>query len=121
MEHRCSVRKPFEFQLLIYKNGLPVQSSVSQNLGLGGVHIGAGTGAWRKHERLEIEFLGCGPAGLRLPAVVVHQSDEGVGLMFDGMSNEQRRALRVMLFSSKYEKEPSASKDSSLGGSRAVA
>ena len=80
MEHRCSVRKPYEFQLLIYKNGLPVQSSVSRNLGLGGVFIKAGTSAWRKNECLEVEFLGCGKAGMRLPAVVVHQSARGVGL-----------------------------------------
>ena len=52
MEHRCSVRKPFEFQLLIYKNGLPVQSSVSRNLGLGGVYLNAGSSKWRKNECL---------------------------------------------------------------------
>ena len=121
MEHRCSVRKPFEFQLLIYKNGLPVQSSVSRNLGLGGVFIRAGSGAWRKNERLEVEFLGCRPAGMRLPAMVVHQSAHGVGLMFDGISSEQRRALRVLLFSADHERESVASDPSVVGGSRAVA
>ena len=121
MEHRCSVRKPFEFQLLIYKNGLPVQSSVSRNLGLGGVFIKAGTSAWRKNECLEVEFLGCGKAGMRLPAVVVHQSARGVGLMFDGISGEQRRALRALLFSTDHDRESPASDASVVSGSRAVA
>jgi len=29
MEHRCSMRKPIEFQLLLYRQGLPVQNAVS--------------------------------------------------------------------------------------------
>lgn len=121
MEHRCSVRKPFEFQLLIYKNGLPVQSSVSRNLGLGGVYINAGSSKWRKNECLEVEFLGCGIAGMRLPAVVVHQSERGVGLMFDGISGEQRRELRVMLFSTLHDRGTSITDDAAVSGSRAVA
>jgi len=121
MEHRCSVRKPFEFQLLIYKNGLPVQSSVSRNLGLGGVYIKAGTSEWRKNECLEIEFLGCGKSGMRLPAVVVHQSAQGVGLMFDGISSEQRRELRVLLFSAEHDRESPVTDASVASGSRAVA
>lgn len=121
MEHRCSVRKPVEFQLLIYKNGLPVQSSVSRNLGLGGIYIRAGTSEWRKNEFLEVEFLGCGKPGLRLPAVVVHQSAQGIGLMFDGMSSEQRRELRAMLFGAEHDTESSLADNPLVGGSRAVA
>ena len=121
MEHRCSVRKPAEFQLLIYKNGLPVQSSVSRNLGLGGIYIRAGTSQWRKNECLEIEFLGCGKAGIRIPAVVVHQSENGVGLMFDGMTGEQRRELRVMLFSAEQDRESPVKHNAVADNSRAVA
>jgi hypothetical protein len=121
MEHRCSVRKPVEFQLLIYKNGLPVQSSISRNLGLGGIYIRAGTSEWRKHECLEIEFLGHGKAGMRLPAVVVHQSAQGVGLMFDGISSEQRLELRTMLFSSAHDLEASVNESPVVDSSRAVA
>ncbi|TCK19179.1 PilZ domain-containing protein [Thiogranum longum] len=100
MEHRCSVRKPMEFQLMLYKHGLPVQSAVSRNLGLGGMLIDTGTTTWRKNEYLEVEFIcaGGGP-GMRVPAVVVHQSSRGAGLMFDGISAEQRRRLRAWLFS----------------------
>ena len=35
---------------------------------------------------------------MRLPAVVVHHSGEGVGIMFDAVTNEQRRLLRGWLF-----------------------
>jgi hypothetical protein len=121
MEHRCSARKPFKFQLLIYKNGLPVQSGVSRNLGLGGVYVEVGGCEWRKHECLEIEFLDAGRAGMRLPAVVVHQSSQGVGLMFDGISAEQRRELRVLLFSDESGTTRPARDETEVDKSRAVA
>lgn len=96
MEHRCSVRKPIEFQLLLYRQGLPVQNAVSRNLGLGGMFIDTGACAWRKNEYLEVEILGCnGAPGIRLPAVVVHFLLGGTGVVFDAISAEQRHALRA--------------------------
>ena len=121
MEHRCSVRKPLTCQLLLYNNGLPVQSGVSRDLGLGGVFVEAGSCAWRKNQRLEIELLDCGEAGMRFPAVVVHQSERGVGLMFDGLSGEQRRALRVLLFSNEKGEAAALEEGAVARGSRAVA
>jgi len=101
MEHRCSVRKPIEFQLLLYRQGLPVQNAVSRNLGLGGMLIDTGARAWRKNEYLEVEILGCnGKSGTRLPAVVVHYSTRGIGVVFDAISGKQRRTLRTCLYDS---------------------
>ncbi|MGW8309892.1 MAG: PilZ domain-containing protein [Thiogranum sp.] len=107
MEHRCSVRKPLEFQLLLYKHGLPIQSGVCRNLGLGGLFIETGHREWRKNEYLEVEILG--PSGLpsmRLPAVVVHSNASGAGLAFDVVTGAQRRRLRDWLFE-KRPQEPS--------------
>ena len=99
MEHRCSVRKPIEFQLLLYKHGLPVQSGICRNLGLGGMFIDTGDRDWRKNEYLEVEILGKdGKPSMRVPAVVVHHSAKGAGIMFDAVSNHQRRLLRNWLF-----------------------
>ena len=99
MEYRCSVRKPIEFQLLLYKQGLPVETGVSRNLGLGGLFMESGSYQWRKNEYLQVEVLAYnGRGSLKLPAVVVHCSEVGVGLMFDGISSEQRRILRGWLF-----------------------
>ena len=110
MEHRCSVRKPIEFQLMLYKHGLPVQRAVSRNLGLGGMLIDTGTTMWRKNEYLEVEFICAdGGEGMRVPAVVVHQSGHGAGLMFDGISGEQRRRLRAWLFSRERATKPADS------------
>jgi len=104
MEHRCSVRKPIEFQLLLYRQGLPVQNAVSRNLGLGGMFIDTGACAWRKNEYLEVEILGYnGKPGIRLPAVVVHYSMRGTGVVFDAISGEQRRTLRACLYDSNPE------------------
>ena len=99
MEHRCSVRKPIEFQLLLYKHGLPVQSGTCLNMGLGGMLIDTGERLWRKNEYLEVEILGrAGAPAMRLPAVVVHQNEQSVGVMFDAVTSEQRRTLRAWLF-----------------------
>jgi len=104
MEHRCSVRKPFHFQLLLYKHGLPVQSGVCRDLGLGGMYIATTGYQWRKNECLEVEFIGVdGEPCMRLPAVVVHHGEQGAGLMFDAITNEQRRRLRIWLFTRSEE------------------
>jgi len=85
--------------LLVYKHGLPVQSGVCHNLGLGGLFIDSGDRAWRKHETVEVEIPGQhGFPAMRLSAVVVHYNLRGAGLMFDGVTNEQRRRLRIWLF-----------------------
>ena len=99
MEHRCSVRKPIEFQLLLYKDGLPVQIGICRNLGFGGLFIETGGKEWRKNEYLEVEIVGYnGKPAMRLPAVVVHHGERGAGLMFDAVSSEQHRMLRGWLF-----------------------
>ncbi len=99
MEHRCSIRKSMEFQLLLYKHGLPVQNGTCSNIGLGGMLIDAGERQWRKNEYLEVEILDrSGVSVMRLQAVVVHQNQQSVGVMFDAVTAEQRRVLRAWLF-----------------------
>lgn len=99
MEHRCSVRKPLQFQLLLYKHSLPVQRGVCRNLGLGGMFISATGYQWRKNEILEVEFVGPeNQPRMRLSAVVVHHGKQGAGLMFGSITAEQRRRLRMWLF-----------------------
>jgi len=120
MEHRCSVRKPIEFQLLLYKHGLPVQTGICRNLGLGGLFVETGGYGWRKNEYLEVEIIGYnGKPAMRLPAVVVHHSERGAGLMFDALSSEQRRILYGWLFSRRIR--PSTGTDAIEQGPRAVA
>jgi len=100
MEHRCSVRKSIECQLLLYKHGLPVQTGICRNLAFGGLFIEIGSCGWRKNEYLEVEIIGYnGKPTMRLPAVVVHHSERGAGLMFDAVSSEQHRILHGWLFS----------------------
>ena len=112
MEHRCSVRKPLEFQLLLYKHGLPIQSGICRNLGLGGLFIDTGERIWRKNEYVEVEIRGHdGLPSMRLPAVVVHHNHQGAGLMFDAVTNEQRHRLRAWLFDRKpQESAPATSR-----------
>jgi hypothetical protein len=61
---------------------------------------------WRKNECLEVEFIDVdGEPRMRLPAVVVHHRDHGAGLMFAAITNEQRRRLRVWLFTRSADPE----------------
>ena len=107
MEHRCSIRKPLELPVLLYKHGLPVQNGTIRDLGLGGVFVEADAWQWRKHEPLEVEFLALdGSPVMRLTAVVVHRRDGGAGLMFDAVSGEQRRQLKTWLFGNSYGISP---------------
>jgi len=120
MEHRCSVRKPIEFQLLLYKDGLPVQIGICRNLGLGGLFIETGSYEWRRNEYLEVEINVCnGKPAMRLPVVAVHHSERGAGLMFDAISSEQRRMLRGWLSSGLSGR--STATDAIEQGARAVA
>jgi len=99
MEHRCSVRKSLEFHTVLYKHGLPVKSGMCRNLGLGGMFVDTGEQDWSKNEYLEVEILDSrGHVLTRLPTVVVHFNESGAGLMFDAVTNEQRRLLRTWLF-----------------------
>jgi len=98
MEHRCTVRKAVSFHVLLYKHGLPIQAGVCRNLGLGGLFVESAGYDWRRNEFLQVELIGGdGKSALRLPAVVAHHSMHGAGLMFDAISSEQRRMLRVLL------------------------
>ena len=99
MEHRCSIRKPIAIRVLFYKHGLPVQSGLSRDLGLGGVFVETDSCRWQKNECLDVEFISSRGAKFRLPALVVHQREQGVGLMFDQLEDGQRKRLRDILFS----------------------
>lgn len=119
MEHRCSIRKPLGIRVLIYKHGLPVQSGLSRNLSLGGVFVETGTYCWRRNECLEVEFAAAGGCGFRLPALVVHQRQGGVGLMFDALDADQRHRLRRLLFPAATTHRPA--QPAAPGGQREVA
>ena len=98
MEHRYSIRKKLAIHVLFYKHGVPVQSGQSLDLGLGGIFVGTRPFQWQKNECIEVELVSRRGAKLRLSVLVVHQREEGIGLMFDTVSKEQRKQLRDILF-----------------------
>jgi hypothetical protein len=121
MEHRCSLRKPIELQLLLYKHGLPVKIGICRNLGLGGLFVETGRYEWREMEALQVELVGYnGKPSMRLPAVLIHHSERGAGLMFDAVSSEQRRVLCGWLFGGRNQR-PTGSDALQQGSCRAVA
>lgn len=98
MEHRCGSRKEIELSVLLYRQGLPVHSACTRDLGQGGVFVQTRNYPWRKHEILDVELVNEEDASsVRLPAVVVHHREEGAGLMFDLVSAEQSEIIRGWL------------------------
>lgn len=98
MEHRCSVRKPSRFPVMLYRHGLPVCAGRCRDLALGGAFIEAAGYPWRKNEFLELEILGTGATpSIRVPAVVVHFSQRGAGFSFEAVGREALHRLRKLL------------------------
>lgn len=109
-----------KFSVLLYKHGLPVQSGQSLNIGLDGMYVAAA--GWRRHEQLMVEFTGHqGAVSMRIPAIVVHRREDGIGLMFDEVTAGQRRQLRAWLFSRSEAMTAGEGDDSVVADQRAVA
>lgn len=107
MEHRCCERKVLKIKALLYRNGLPVQSGQTRNLGLDGVQVEV-TG-WRRHESLKVELAGSHRNEvIRLPATVVYQGQHAVGLVFEMVTEDQRTQLRSWLSASGEGLDPLA-------------
>ena len=100
MEHRLSERVDIPVRILIYHNGVPVISSESRDLSLDGMFVGTGEIKYNKNTRIDVEFSVSDKAStkrVRLPAIIVHQSKRGFGLMFTGMDRSGYKALQKLI------------------------
>lgn len=84
MEHRWNERKDTDFQVLLYRQGHAAITGRLRNLGLEGMYIETGPRDLAEGMVLHVAFSLEGQTGkqhLRLPALVVHHSEQGVGMM----------------------------------------
>lgn len=84
MERRWSQRVPFEAEVTVYLQGVPVLSCKSRNIGAEGLLIDAETNSLPEHRAVEVEIV-CDEPGyrkrLRIPAYVT-RTQAGIAMMF---------------------------------------
>lgn len=92
MEHRLSKRVQGKLGLLVYKRGMPVASGQIRNASRRGLFIATDYGDVGLNQTVEVEY--------RLPdrrenpfrklkAQVVRKADNGLGVDFDGIDNDE--------------------------------
>lgn len=100
MEHRWSMRRALGGEARIYREGEQAFESEIGDIGLEGIFIRAADVRLQKNTMVEVEFaLPAEPATrYRLPALVTHKRDEGIGLMFHTFDPRAFRAIQTFLY-----------------------
>lgn len=91
MEHRCSVRLPVAMNVLLYHNNIPVVHCKTRDISPDGMFVRSGPLKYKANTLLKVEFQAESNAVRKshmLPAMVVHHSNSGLGLMFPGADAE---------------------------------
>lgn len=91
MEHRLSKRTDGKLGLLIYKRGMPVATGQIRDASKQGLFIATDHTDIQLNQTLEIEFRFPDKQDnqfRRLKAQVVRKSDNGLGVDFDGIEND---------------------------------
>ncbi len=88
MEHRWNKRYPVVSDVTLFHHTHPATHAKTLNVGPVGMFIPAGHIVYRRNTMLDVEFTVTSswsqraPRCFRLPAIVIHNSDNGMGLMF---------------------------------------
>ncbi|HKJ08849.1 MAG TPA: PilZ domain-containing protein [Gammaproteobacteria bacterium] len=85
MEHRMNVRIPLHMEVGIEFPGSAFITGHTGNMSFEGMYVRTGNTGLPRHGLVKVEFVIHGPqehAHLRVPALVVRTTPEGVGLMF---------------------------------------
>jgi hypothetical protein len=101
MEHRWSPRRTIHRDAMLYFQGLPVMQATVCNIGLDGAYVETPDAGLPRGTALELEFelSDHSPKSRhRLPALVMHQSLEGMGLMFRNFQQNAFEDIHAYLF-----------------------
>lgn len=100
MEHRWSMRRALGGEARIYREGEQALESQIGDISLEGMFIRTGDVRLQKNTLVEVEFaLPQEPARrYRLPALVTHKRDEGIGVMFHTFDPRAFRAIQTFLY-----------------------
>jgi len=87
MENRYSKRVPVVMDVLLFHNNIPVVHCKTHNIGTDGMFVVSGSLSYPTDTIVKVEFCADsqqGPEYYSLPAMVIHQSNSGLGLMLPG-------------------------------------
>ena len=96
MEHRWSPRKMISANTVISLRNLPILAGKCLNLSRGGMFVSTGKVYLPTNCNVDVE-LEYQQHHLRLPAVVVHHSRWGMGLMFENLQGSTQKLLQEFL------------------------
>jgi len=100
MEHRRSVRHEIELTVGIYHRGTWVGSCQTRDISSGGMFLQTQPESLKRNSLIEITFDRPGDTSTRryrLPSMVVHGTNGGIGVMFRSQNTEAHAALRQII------------------------
>ncbi len=100
IEHRWSSRREISLDVNLHYPPVGTINGTTRNISLEGMYVDLKGVRIPPQARLEISFvaeIGGRTVEHRLPAYVVHQHDDGVGLMLQHVGYREFDALRYML------------------------
>jgi hypothetical protein len=101
MEHRWSIRKPVSFEVQVSHKCHPVVRGRATNMSMEGLFIETGIVILPVGSYIEVEFaLMTGEEGerIRMPAVVVHRTGNGCGIVFHAFNTKVFRSIECLLY-----------------------
>jgi hypothetical protein len=100
VEHRCNVRHPASLDTVIESRAGHRIPGRIKNLSLGGVFIETGRNRPALNTIVDLSFslpLNGSSYPCRISAMVVQQTERGMGVMFEELSPETRAALKTLI------------------------
>lgn len=85
MEHRGSDRVFSDFNVVLFKNNVPVITCKASNVSVYGLFVKTGPVKFHRNSILEVEFVTTSKSRKkirRIPVYVVHHTKQGLGLAF---------------------------------------
>jgi len=110
MEQRWSLRKPATFEVQVSHKCYPVVRGRSRNISLEGLFIETGIVILPVGCCIDVEFelmTGGAAETVRMPAVVVHRTEDGCGIAFHAFKTHVFRSIERMLYATDDRFAPS--------------
>jgi len=97
MEHRLNARECLAIPVMLYQYGLPMLCGTCADVSRGGLFVRTTGVRFRANECFEVELRSAQGRMQRIPAVVVHWREDGVGLMFNDLGDRLVQELEQLL------------------------
>lgn len=99
-EQRWSERKPLVLEVAIYHHGLLALTCRTRNIGLEGLFVELAGQRFAAHTAVEVglPWNRAGREWQRIPALVVHNVPDGMGLMFCSFDHRLFQAIEHLVY-----------------------